>query len=622
MPGRLNRPPRGTGTELMADDHDSRHRSNSPLSGVADQSSANDPLAELARLIGQSGPASEHSQSGRTMPDSLRSDRPLPPGTDNLFGDDTSYRPSADTPSRVTSPPPPSYAASPPPPYASSPPPPSYAASPPPSYDPSPPPPPTFEEELPPALMNPPPELSHDPLPFLGRDRAAARPHDGSRADWPGSPPAVEPEVDPFRLPNLPLRQAPEPSVAADSYFDNRDYTEPSIGLDSPGLDSPRADFDPPPRFLGEPERPALGPSIYPQESNSGPMPAPHDDEFYDDAPRKGRRKGLLTVAAVLVLAVVGTAGAFGYRNYLSRSHAVPPPVIKASGEPSKVAPPPAAAAAQAESSASKFSYDRFGDRGKDEQVVVREEKPVDSKEIARSAVPRAAISTAPAASTPPPPPATAAPSALGEPRKVRTVQIRPDQVEPSTTPQNVTAAPPNPLAPTAGNAPPVSNVPPPAANAQAVPAVPPPPANAQAVVPPPRSTSTRVATRGATAPQPTRAANAPLSLTPGSGAAAATPPPRAPRVASAPVASGAGNFLVQVSSQRSEADAESAFKTIQAKHASVLSGRPHLVRRADLGSKGVYYRAMVGPFASRDQAVQLCSDLKAAGGSCVVQTN
>ena len=44
-------------------------------------------------------------------------------------------------------------------------------------------------------------------------------------------------------------------------------------------------------------------------------MPAPHDDEFYDDAPRGGRRRGLLTVVAVLGLAVVGTAGAFGYRS-------------------------------------------------------------------------------------------------------------------------------------------------------------------------------------------------------------------------------------------------------------------------------------------------------------------
>jgi hypothetical protein len=76
----------------------------------------------------------------------------------------------------------------------------------------------------------------------------------------------------------------------------------------------------------------------------------------------------------------------------------------------------------------------------------------------------------------------------------------------------------------------------------------------------------------------------------------------------------------VQVSSQRSEADAESAYRGVQSKYSSVLGSQPHTVRRADLGDKGVYYRAMVGPFANREEAVQLCVSLKQAGGNCVVQ--
>ena len=44
------------------------------------------------------------------------------------------------------------------------------------------------------------------------------------------------------------------------------------------------------------------------------------------------------------------------------------------------------------------------------------------------------------------------------------------------------------------------------------------------------------------------------------------------------------------------------------------------MVKRVDLGAKGVYYRAMVGPFGSSDEASKLCSRLKAAGGSCFVQ--
>jgi hypothetical protein len=53
-----------------------------------------------------------------------------------------------------------------------------------------------------------------------------------------------------------------------------------------------------------------------------------------------------------------------------------------------------------------------------------------------------------------------------------------------------------------------------------------------------------------------------------------------------------------------------------------VLGNQTSIIRRVDLGSKGVYYRAMVGPFESSSQASELCSSLKAAGGDCVIQRN
>ena len=76
------------------------------------------------------------------------------------------------------------------------------------------------------------------------------------------------------------------------------------------------------------------------------------------------------------------------------------------------------------------------------------------------------------------------------------------------------------------------------------------------------------------------------------------------------------------MSSQRSEADAQAAFRSIKSKYAGVLGSHQPVIRRAELAGKGTYYRAMVGPFASRGEAVQLCSSLKAAGGDCVVQAN
>ncbi len=64
------------------------------------------------------------------------------------------------------------------------------------------------------------------------------------------------------------------------------------------------------------------------------------------------------------------------------------------------------------------------------------------------------------------------------------------------------------------------------------------------------------------------------------------------------------------------------SFGRCGAKFPTQLGGREPIIRRADLGAKGVYYRALVGPFASADQAAGMCSSLKAAGGSCIVQRN
>jgi hypothetical protein len=53
-----------------------------------------------------------------------------------------------------------------------------------------------------------------------------------------------------------------------------------------------------------------------------------------------------------------------------------------------------------------------------------------------------------------------------------------------------------------------------------------------------------------------------------------------------------------------------------------VLGSRAPLIKRADLGEKGVFYRAMVGPFGTRDEAAQFCTSYRTAGGQCVIQSN
>jgi cell division protein FtsN len=85
---------------------------------------------------------------------------------------------------------------------------------------------------------------------------------------------------------------------------------------------------------------------------------------------------------------------------------------------------------------------------------------------------------------------------------------------------------------------------------------------------------------------------------------------------------SGGGGYLVQVSSQKNEADAQASYRVLQGKFPGVLGSHSPVIRRADLGDKGVYYRAMVGPFGTSEEASQFCGSLKSAGGQCVIQRN
>ncbi len=338
---------------------------------------------------------------------------------------------------------------------------------------------------------------------------------------------------------------------------------------------------------------------------------AGEEEDFYDDVPPAKRRMGIMAIAAVFALAVIGTAGAFGYRALFGTSGpSQPPPVIKADTAPSKIVPVTASKAPN------KLITDRVADHAQDEKLVSREEQPVEMKDKPAAA--------------PPPQAQGSAPAALGsgvlssEPKKIRTIAIRPDQPGlGDNQPVGATAtapAPPPPQtrmapAPTAPTAPPaqvVSN-PPVAANPE----------------PPPRQSETR-----AVAPAPRTTASsgtAPLSLSPDASAApgarapmrtAAVAAPAPIARAAKPAAAASGSYAVQLSSQRSEADAQAAFRSLQAKFPNQLGGRQALIHKVELGDKGTYYRAMVGPFANANEASELCSGLKAAGGQCIIQRN
>jgi len=308
--------------------------------------------------------------------------------------------------------------------------------------------------------------------------------------------------------------------------------------------------------------------------------PAYPDDPYayqgYEEDPEPRRRtSGLMTVAAVLALAVLGTGGAFAYRTYVGSPRSGEPPIIKADNTPTKVMPAQADAPAKAP--------DRMATGDGTEKIVSREETPVDVS--ANTAGPRVVFPPLNANANPPPvssvgtttapPPPITANGTLpnNEPRKIRTLSVKGD---------NPDGAP----------------------SAQA-------PAKPQAAVRTPASRGNPASANAS--------ANQPISLMPGG-----QPEPAPTRVAStAPTASiSSGGYLVQVSSQRNEADAQASYRALQSKFPGVLGGHSPVIKRADLGEKGVYYRAMVGPFGSPEEASQFCGSLKSAGGQCVVQRN
>ena len=106
-------------------------------------------------------------------------------------------------------------------------------------------------------------------------------------------------------------------------------------------------------------------------------IPYAYQSGYEEEEPAPRKRGGLMTVVAVLALAVVGTGGAFAYRTYVGSPRSGEPPIIKADNSPTKVVPAPADGVAK--------TPDRMTRRRRREKLVPREETPVDVN--ARSAV-------------------------------------------------------------------------------------------------------------------------------------------------------------------------------------------------------------------------------------------
>ncbi len=198
-------------------------------------------------------------------------------------------------------------------------------------------------------------------------------------------------------------------------------------------------------------------PPILPRPSFDDPARAPHGEEaFEEDYGEERARRGLKIALVLAGLAIIGTGGVLRLSRVFGGAPSGPPPVIKANTTPSKIV-----AGRRAAEASNKQIYDRVGDASKAERVVPREEKPVEVKDSSRSparmtspSLPassgtqemamkdnsrppaRATSSSYPASSgaqdmamgASPPLNTDPGGPASAEPRKIRTVTIRPDQ--------------------------------------------------------------------------------------------------------------------------------------------------------------------------------------------------
>ena len=133
--------------------------------------------------------------------------------------------------------------------------------------------------------------------------------------------------------------------------------------------------------------------------------------------------------------------------------------------------------------------------------------------------------------------------------------------------------------------------------------------ASAQANVPAPQPAQSQARAPQPSVPAPPSAAPAP------SNAVAIEPEPTPSQPAVTP-----GSYVVQIASSQNRGDAEANWARLQTSLGAMVSGLGPDIERADLGSRGVWYRLRVGPFNSRGEADQFCRSLKTRGRDCLVK--
>ncbi len=323
-------------------------------------------------------------------------------------------------------------------------------------------------------------------------------------------------------------------------------------------------------------------------------------------APKERRlRKILMASSGLIGVLALGGALAFAYKigGDSDIASTGKPPLIQADSRPVKVAPEKPGGKQFPHKN--KKIYERLqGEKNPEvEKLVSRQEDVAAAATAALGNAKPAKIATAQQAPASP----------TGVPRKVKTLTVRPDGTIVASNPrQKVVKAPAAPVAPSSN--PPDGTVamtfPKPLTSKQPAVAAPVPGA-----VPVKKTVTPSIPKPVAVTPPPVQKPQAPRT---------APPAPAQQRVASAPAAAPAvsgGSYVVQVAARKSQTDALAAFADIQQKYPRLLSGYRPIIKRADLGSKGVWYRLNVGPVEGKQVAASLCKSLKGSGmRSCLVR--
>ncbi|MBI3702430.1 MAG: SPOR domain-containing protein [Rhizobiales bacterium] len=80
-----------------------------------------------------------------------------------------------------------------------------------------------------------------------------------------------------------------------------------------------------------------------------------------------------------------------------------------------------------------------------------------------------------------------------------------------------------------------------------------------------------------------------------------------------------AGKYGVQIAARRSEAEARATIDDMRARFPALLAREWATINRVSL-PQGEFFRVMVGPLGSAQQAKQLCDSLKAQGAECIIR--